>query len=130
MSTPARFLGALWPLYILGEIGEEGCAGHSVHDLLCPETPAGLRRTYRPILARTNPTAARGMDATPDAELAYWCRVLRASMLTGNPDELTFLPDWLTHEGEVLTNLARLLFLPLFERQDVFLEAMHQRGQA
>lgn len=123
MTAPA-YLGTLWPLWVLGKAGEAACQGKTMAELLTPATPAGLRQMYRPVLADTNPTAAAGLDATPDAELAYWCQVLRVAPL-GSDD---FMPAFLFHEGDVLRGLAAVCRLPLFERQDVFLAAMHQRG--
>ena len=57
-----------------------------------------------------------------------WCRVLRAPRLTGHRGESLDLPDWLFVNGRALAGLGCLLTLPLFERQDVFLCAMHRRG--
>ena len=120
-------LGAFWPLFLLAHGGE---GRGPLVDQLCPHDPAGLRAAYRPVFEATNPAAAAGLDATEDRELAYWCRILRGPLLTGHPGELTFLPSWLTVDGVMLTEVARLLRLPLYERMDAFLAAMHARGQA
>ena len=97
-------------------------------DQLCPHDPAGLRAAYRPVFEATNPPAAAGLDATEDRELAYWCAVLRGPLLTGARGELMFLPPTFRVDGVLLTGLTRLLTLPLWERQDAFLAAMHARG--
>lgn len=113
-----------WPVFLLSHAGREKAEGTSTLDLLCPPTPALLREVYRPVLEATNPTAAAGLDATPDEELAFWVKVLRVEPL-GSGD---FTPAFLFHEGQALRGLAEVVKLPLFERQDVFLAAMHQRG--
>lgn len=119
------FLRELWPFFLLGSIGEEASTGRSLRDLLCPPTAQGLRDTYRPVLARTNPTAATGLDAMSDEELNLWVKVLGAEILGSSE----FTPSFLFHQGQVLRGLAEVVKLTLFERQDVFLAACHQRGQ-
>lgn len=119
--------GVLWPLVILGAYAEPPA---SLPDALTPDTAEGIRATFRPIFERGNPQAVTGLDLCSDAELVYWGRVFRGPVLTGHEDELLFMPAWLWKEGVFLSGLARLLTLPLFERFDVFLEAMHQRGAA
>ena len=120
-------LGAFWPLFLLAHGGE---GRGPLLDQLCPHDPAGLRAAYRPVFEATNPAAAAGLDATEDRELAYWCAVLRGPLLTGARGELMFLDPIFLADGVMLTELARLLTLPLYERQDAFLAAMHARGQA
>lgn len=126
MTERPHYLGAYWPLFILGQQGRGGAA--LLSELAAPEQPADIRRVFGPILERTNPAAAQGLTLTEDAELAYWGRVFRAPFQTGAEGEGTFLPAWLTHEGQTLRGLAQLIRLPFYERLDVFLLAMHQRG--
>ncbi|AFD25810.1 hypothetical protein [Deinococcus gobiensis] len=131
--SPLTLLGRLWPFFLLGRMDppEEGTP---TLDLMCPATPADLYAAYAPVFADTNPTAALGLELTVqdpkgERELDLWCKVLRAPLLKGQPDELLLMPSWLfLPSGQVLTGLSRLLTLDLFERQDVFLSAMHQRG--
>lgn len=130
MTASPVFLRETWPLFLLSRHGEAACSGRPLLDLLCPATPDDLRATYGPVLAQTNPTAAAGLEATDDDELACWVNVLRGPLLTGRLDELTFMPAWLTVDGVLLDRLARLLTLSLHERQDAFLAAMHRRGSA
>jgi hypothetical protein len=130
-SSPT-LLGELWPFFVLGRMDppEEGTPAL---DLMCPATPAGLYATYYPVFADTNPTAALGLELTVQEDLGeqkleMWCRVLRAPRLTGHRAESLDLPDWLFVNGRAMAGLSRILTLRLFERQDVFLYAMHQRG--
>ena len=117
-------LREFWPFFLLGKAGQERAEGTSTLDLLCPATPALLREVYSPVLHDTNPTAAASLDATPDEELAIWVKVLRSERLGASE----FTPAFLFHDGQALRGLAEVVKLPLFERQDVFLVAMHQRG--
>lgn len=123
MSAPT-YLRGLWPLFILAKIGEEGCKGHFLPDLICPPTVQKLREVYGAVMQATNPTAAAGLATTSDEELSVWVKVLKADLL-GNSE---FTPAFLFDGGVVLTGLAQLVSLPLFERQDVFLHACHVRG--
>ena len=125
-TTEPTFLRELWPFFILGKMGEEACTDHSVRDLICPPTIQGLREVYGAVFRDTNPTAAAGLNASTDQELRFWVEVLRAEPLGKNE----FMPAFLFHAGQVLRGLAEVVKLPLFERQDVFLAAMHQRGLA
>lgn len=120
-------LGVYWPFYLLAEVGEtQGPLG----DLITPGTPDRIRALFTPILERTNPTAAHGLTLTDDAELSVWGRIFNGWHLTGAEDELTFLPAWMTVDGQLMAGCARLLTLALYERFDVFLSALHERGRA
>lgn len=123
-------LGAYWPLFILAERGEEGCAGVGLRDALYPQTPGDMRRVFTPIFERVCPAAEVGLLLAEDAELELWLRVLRHAQLTGARDELTLMPSWLTCDGVFLTGLARVLHLLPFERLDVFMAAMAGKGAA
>lgn len=129
MSEIPHYLGAFWSLFILAEQGRPA-EGTPLSELAAPDQPETIRAIFGPIFERTNPAAAHGLTLTEDEELAYWGRVFRSPRLTGAEGEATFMPAWLTHNGQILRGLAPLLRLPFHERLDVFLCAMHKRGQA
>lgn len=129
LNTSPEFLKEFWPFFILGQQGRPA-DGVMLSELLTPDRPDTIRTVFSPIFERTNPAAAQGLECTDDAELIYWGRVFGAGLLTGAAGEGTFMPDWLTCEGDLMAATARLLTLPLYQRFDAFLAAMHQLGQA
>lgn len=123
MSVPV-YLQEMWPLFLLAERGEP-TSRTNLTDQLIPPTLPEFRAVLGALLTRTNPTAAHGLTSTPDEELGLWILALRESVLTG---DLMMTPAWLSRDGGMMRELARVVGLPFFQRMDVFLCAMHNRG--
>ncbi|UWX62750.1 hypothetical protein [Deinococcus rubellus] len=123
---PSAKLGVSWPIFILGERGE--VEGINMLDALYPASVDEARALYLPIFERVCPAAAVGLALAEDEALTYWVNVLRGPLLTGEHDELTFLPSWCKADGMTLTGLTRLLALHPDQRMDVFMAAMELTG--
>ena len=118
-------LGAFWYIFLLGEHATVmDPTADTTLDLLCPPDLGQMRTLYGSVFSRVNPPAATGLLRTDDPALTYWQRILRFPQLTGEKEELAFLPVWCWAEDVILNHVAVLLRLPFTARMDVFMSAM------
>ncbi|WP_261665465.1 hypothetical protein [Deinococcus sp. Marseille-Q6407] len=127
--APINHLGMLWPVFVLAERQGAGTAEETALDLVVPQDPEQLRALYLAVLNRVDPVAAAGLLVTSSEELAEWSRVLREPVLTGDAEELRMLPAAFFQDGRMRRGLVALLWLPLWERLDVFQTAMHMAAE-
>ena len=131
MNAPAfpPVLDNFWPIFLLGQRGQDACKGRSALDLMYPDNAPKLRALFAPIFERVSLPAAAGLEATPDDELQRWANILRAPVWTGHRDELEFgIPAWAMVDGRPLHGITALFPLSPHQRCDIFLAAMAKKA--
>ena len=122
-------LSTFWSFFLLGQAGAPA-EGANLLDVMYPEDLTRARDLFLPIFQRVDIHAAVGLALTSDEVLGRWIGILRQPTLSGDPDELMFLPVWCWADGVLLTGITALFALDSGTRLDVFMAAMHAAGVA